>query len=202
MSFIHRYNEPDNEDDIVSTRETYIVVQELATEIDACLMPYVNQPENVVVGMEGNDLKVALKEGRDILAPSVGMLIVLANANEQISRYSKWSAQYHNKNYYKQTFNEAVRHFKPEVIMGAEPIDELLERLFQLENCFPFHDVSMAIRDLLSQTNGWAMLFAKIKDGFLVIEDCGDYRIHQWESGDGISFRRAHSLLPAKCVLR
>lgn len=190
-------------DDVVPLRETCLVIHDQALEIDARLEPYINfSIKTDILPNMGSILQETIKRCYGVIEPTIGLMVLHAYATECIDRYSKWSARYNNHDYYHTTLAEIAKYLKPELLVDQSSRTKLLDMFFYDNGPLPLHDVSATIRDIMMPCDGWAILFCKIKNGLLIIEDYGDFRIHQWEAKDGVQFRRKRGLLPARSILR
>jgi len=146
-----------------------------------------------------------LRKGLQRQDATVGYKLLLAYVNESIDCRSKWSNRYNRRESYsyRQMAEVFVSHLRTEYAIKAVSIEKWGELLYSSEPLFSIlRRIENIIKDALLPTNEWGIIFAEIDNGFLKLTDYGDFRIHQWESGDGVNFRKRKGLKPARGILR
>lgn len=199
MVLKYKYQEPPTIEDAHKVSETLLFITELAQEIDAALVGLVEQPVDNIWPDAAESRKL-LRRGDAIFTPTVGEKVILAYAAECINRHCKFSIGYNNDRYCHGAYQELKKYLKPEVLKRFPDDAAVLNHFFYEAMAFPFSEVSLAIKNIANRTDGWSILFVKLKTGILVIEDCGDYRVHQWEATMGTEFRSQRKLLPARGI--
>lgn len=190
-------------DTVVSKREIILPVHQQALAIETILKDF-TKPE-----LFNNDLpnssyavKAAMRRCDDHIQATFGYALIKAYVLEIIDFYCKWTSSYRTYNNYKGfitelrkylNFNYSLKNYSDEEWGNAIDSDDCLRSVL--------NQIKDPIKTYINERDGWCILFTNMQHGNLIIEDHGDYRIHQWEMKDGIKFRKQHKLRPAGGVL-